>query len=159
MTDVDVEISNNLFHDNELTSTTPVSIEDPPTLGWVYNNVWSRNVHGYALISPAPELLFENNIIHDSTGGGIDVRWAGDDVAYNNSYGNSDYDWQTSTGSSPPGTNISVDPRFVDAANADFSLTTGFSPCIDAGNPLIGYNDADGSRNDLGAFGGPGGPW
>ncbi|HEX9973656.1 MAG TPA: T9SS type A sorting domain-containing protein, partial [bacterium] len=29
------------------------------------------------------------------------------------------------------------------------------SPCIDAGNPDPAYNDLDGSRNDMGAFGGP----
>lgn len=34
-----------------------------------------------------------------------------------------------------------------------FSVTN--SPCINAGNPAPFYNDPDGSRNDMGAYGGP----
>jgi hypothetical protein len=30
---------------------------------------------------------------------------------------------------------------------------------VDAGDPLSGYDDPDGSRNDMGAFGGPFGDW
>ncbi len=33
------------------------------------------------------------------------------------------------------------------------------SPCKDAGNPSPEFNDIDGSRNDQGAYGGPGGNW
>jgi len=33
------------------------------------------------------------------------------------------------------------------------------SPCIDTGNLSGTYNDADGSRNDMGAYGGPNGDW
>ena len=53
--------------------------------------------------------------------------------------------------------NVSVDPLLVDPANGDFSLQVG-SPAIDAGNPY-GGTDPDGSRADLGAYGGPGGLW
>ncbi|MBI5489688.1 MAG: right-handed parallel beta-helix repeat-containing protein [Deltaproteobacteria bacterium] len=54
--------------------------------------------------------------------------------------------------------NISVDPIFMNAAVEDFHLRPG-SPCIDAGPPETEFNDPDGSRNDMGAFGGPGGTW
>ena len=37
----------------------------------------------------------------------------------------------------------------------DFHLMTG-SGCIDAGDPDVSYNDTDGSRNDMGTYGGPG---
>ena len=40
----------------------------------------------------------------------------------------------------------------------DFHLLPG-SICIDAGNPDSAFNDPDGSRNDIGAFGGPLGNW
>jgi PKD repeat protein len=60
--------------------------------------------------------------------------------------------------------NIDEDPLFVIATAgdgigynglaADWNLQTS-SPCINAGNPDAMYNDIDGSRNDMGAFGGP----
>jgi hypothetical protein len=49
-----------------------------------------------------------------------------------------------------------VDP---DAVPPDFHLQKG-SPCIDKGDPVPAMNDPDGSRNDVGAYGGPfGGEW
>ncbi len=55
----------------------------------------------------------------------------------------------------PPGPgNISADPLFVGGAAGDYRLESG-SPCRNAGDPGAPYLDADGSRNDLGAFGGP----
>jgi hypothetical protein len=54
------------------------------------------------------------------------------------------------------GNNITDNPQFVDAAAGDFRLRPA-SPCINAGDPNPIYNDADGSRNDMGAYGGPAG--
>ena len=42
---------------------------------------------------------------------------------------------------------------FVDMANGNFSPSAN-SPLINAGSPLPQYNDRDGSRNDIGMFGG-----
>ena len=54
---------------------------------------------------------------------------------------------------------ISLTPNFVGGnqgvSNQDFRLAPG-SPCIDAGNPGDGWLDPDGTRSDLGAFGGQG---
>lgn len=48
---------------------------------------------------------------------------------------------------------ILEDPAFLDAPD-DVHLATG-SPAIDAGNPDKADEDVDGTRNDLGAYGGP----
>ncbi|WP_207681920.1 InlB B-repeat-containing protein [Desulfonema magnum] len=52
--------------------------------------------------------------------------------------------------------NISQNPLFADPETGNYYLQTG-SPCIDAGNPSAEYNDTDGTRNDMGAYGGSGG--
>jgi len=54
--------------------------------------------------------------------------------------------------------NIDAAPLFINPQNGDYHLQSG-SPCIDAGNPASEYNDADGSINDMGAYGGPNGNW
>lgn len=46
------------------------------------------------------------------------------------------------------------DPRFSDTGSFDFTLGTG-SAAINAGLEGAAYEDSDGSRNDLGAYGGP----
>ena len=45
------------------------------------------------------------------------------------------------------------DPKFVDWENGDYRLQS-TSPAIDAGPPDPQYNDRNGSRNDIGMFGG-----
>lgn len=50
--------------------------------------------------------------------------------------------------------NISADPLFQDATNNDFSINCG-SPSVDMGNPNMSDNDINGTRNDMGIFGGP----
>jgi hypothetical protein len=48
--------------------------------------------------------------------------------------------------------NLNTDPK-LNFANGDFTLKPD-SPCIDKGPPDPQYNDRDGSRNDIGMFGG-----
>ena len=50
----------------------------------------------------------------------------------------------------------STNPGFV--SGTDFHLTSQ-SVCKDSGNPAEEYNDYNGTRNDQGAYGGPGGNW
>jgi C1A family cysteine protease len=74
---------------------------------------------------------------------------AGITYRYNNAWGNSSVDV---AGITPDGTNISADPFFADTAALDYHL--GLHSCgIDAGDPAV--FDPDGSRSDIGAFGGP----
>jgi hypothetical protein len=59
---------------------------------------------------------------------------------------------------------ISTDPAFTSVkcdgnpTNDTFSLKSS-SSAINAGNPASSYDDADGTRNDMGAYGGPEGAW
>jgi parallel beta helix pectate lyase-like protein len=51
--------------------------------------------------------------------------------------------------------NFNADPLFTDPLNDNFTLQPG-SPAFNAGNPDPSFNNPDGSRNTLGAYGGPG---
>jgi hypothetical protein len=55
-------------------------------------------------------------------------------------------------GFNPDSTNLTADPMLVSEDSSDFRLQM-FSPLIDAGDPTI--LDRDGSRSDIGVFGGP----
>ncbi len=91
-----------------------------------------------------------NNIVTSSTLYGVYAVGTPPVLTYNNVWNNA-----TNYQNCSPGTgSISADPLYVDPPN-DFHLQTG-SPCIDSGNPAAQYNDPDGSRNDMGAYGGPG---
>jgi hypothetical protein len=78
-------------------------------------------------------------------------------VTYSDFYGNvaNTYGMDDPVGTSY---NIGEDPLYSDAAAHDYHLES-TSPCINAGNPGRSYTDADGSRADMGAYGGPLGGW
>jgi hypothetical protein len=86
---------------------------------------------------PYSDLLIINSITHNA----------------NFNEGNLTIEYSNIEGGWPGEGNINQDPRFVDPANADFHLLGG-SPCSDAGNPYVLYNDLDGTRNDMGIYGG-----
>src|SRR6185436_6056829 len=79
-------------------------------------------------------------------------------VSFNDVYDNTWLDYNPRSGGvvvAGPG-DISVDPLFDAVSTPPFSLSFS-SPCINAGDPNPLYNDLDGTRNDMGAFGGPSG--
>jgi parallel beta-helix repeat protein len=108
---------------------------------------------------------YRNNIIWSGTGWGVEVvgqPFTGT-FAFNDVFGWTDGNY---AGTSLTGTdgNLSVNPQLAFAsANLDWdddvlTLQPG-SVCRDAGTPEAAANDVDGSRNDMGAYGGPEGAW
>ena len=83
---------------------------------------------------------------------------------YNDTIGGSPNDWGGMSDPTGVDGNISAVPAFVnwtdddDSSDDDLHLDAG-SACIDAGSPASAFNDADGSQNDMGAYGGPDGSW
>jgi hypothetical protein len=81
-------------------------------------------------------------------------------IAYNDFFGLAREGCDGTTYSGAEG-NLSADPEFVDAAAGDYR-TSATSPLVDAGIDEDAYDDPDGSRNDIGLYGGPrslGGGW
>ncbi len=83
---------------------------------------------------------------------------------YNDVYGNAGGEYSGVTNPTGSMGNISWEPDFTDVTDDgdptddDWTLSA-TSICVDAGNPSSTYYDTDGSRNDMGAYGGPGGSW
>ena len=91
-------------------------------------------------------------------------------IAYSAGTNSGSYnDWYNTTGGTYSGWSagtgdLSTNPKFTNYTddgnynNDDLSLKS-TSPCVDAGDPSTAYNDADGTTNDMGAWGGPGSDW
>lgn len=115
----------------------------------IINNTFYRNYcenlgGGLVLWNPVA-MDIQNNIFFENIGSTGDPRIL---LASGNSSGfNQQYNFL-------PGQND--DPYFISHVNLHLQI---FSPCIDAGNPDSIYYDVDGTRNDQGAYGGPGGDW
>ena len=92
-----------------------------------------------------------NNVVYNNTQCGIDLCGGGGvlDVEYNNVKGNTpDYCDNATAGTGA----LSVAPGFMNEVGLDYRLSSG-STIRNHGKP--GYNDPDGTQNDLGAYGGP----
>ena len=99
--------------------------------------------------SPSSALM-ENNILWDNETGVICDESSSVQLSYNLFWNNgTDY-----SGCSSDGGDLNADPMFVEPEVRDFHLREE-SPCINAGDPDPKYNDPDGSRNDMGIYGGP----
>ena len=112
----------------------------------ISDNTASYDGGGMYLSSSIPATIL-NSILWNNTPDQFNSEFYLDTVTYSNIQGGIEGEG-----------NINVDPIFTDPENGDYHLQ-GTSPCIDAGNPDSEYNDTDGSRNNMGAYGGPGGNW
>jgi hypothetical protein len=150
-----VEVTNCIFSNNNgvglyaTDSSSYVVME-----GTLANNVFYRHPTTAMFLEDSAEgrLQVHNNVAL-SNAHGFD-GWPSD-MDYNVSWDNSE-DWPVGGGNNEH--DVVIDPLFVDPAAGDFRLQSA-SPLIAAGDPDPGYNDADGTRNDIGAFGGPYGTW
>lgn len=101
----------------------------------IKNNIFTRNNTGITASHGAVPLISFNDVVANT--------W----LNYNPQVG----------GVAAPGPgDFSADPLFDAASTPPFALTFA-SPCINAGDPNPLFNDVDGSRNDVGAYGGPSG--
>lgn len=140
-------VKNCIFIDNQaVTSGGAVLVARSTTA--IINNTFFRNTsinHGGGLVLNEPSFSnVQNNIFFRNIGTAADPRITvtGDSGVYVQQFN------FLASGN--------MDPLFV---TQDEVRLDQFSPAIDAGNPAVEFNDADGSRNDQGAFGGPNGDW
>ena len=132
-----LEISNNVIAFNQVTDTD-----------------WGAGFAQWGATVPP----FFNNMVYGNNGVGAfsSYQVTTYDFIYNDVFGN-DLDWGGAAALAGTG-NVSTDPKFTavsndgDYTNDDFTLK-GTSSLIDAGDPSV--MDGDGSRSDLGAYGGP----
>ena len=127
----------------------------------VVNNTFAGNDgarDGGHLYTSTAVSLVNNILLSAADGGGTYGTDATTDRYYNLAWDNAGGDW--SGWSDPTGVsgNVSVDPELdaysADADETNDSLFLGVaSPAIDAGSPVL--FDVDGTRSDIGAFGGP----
>ena len=149
------------------------------------NAIVDNNEYGIMLSGSTDHIMIMNNIISHNGDYGIYFEKSGiKNIEYNNLYRNGNRtksfggidvaELGTITKENANGNdcdnffNIISNPYLMDSQNSDYRLQTR-SPCIDAGNPDIKYNDAEdpnnpgsalmpamGSvNNDIGAYGGP----
>jgi hypothetical protein len=175
-------ITNNIFHHNPDAADIMVMLNfgnhGPLDTCYFANNIVYRNYHDETLpdwevIQAGPGVRLENNTI---VGLGADDRFTGiwtfrsksiinntiSDFRYGiDSYGNqipihynnfwdNIYDIQYNDSIIDTVGNIHADPMFTDTNMFQLQL---YSPLIDAGDPNI--LDLDGTRSDIGAYGGP----
>jgi hypothetical protein len=149
-------IDNSTFHNNLIINNPHYSMSI--VLGQnltITNNVIADNFYGLNISNPESTTInIKNNIITNNEVRGITISnqdAPAQQLSYNNVWNNGYADYYNCT----PGTgSISLDPLFTDPENNDYTLQT-LSPCINTGDPDPLYNDSDGTRNDMGAYGGP----
>ncbi|MFC1481860.1 right-handed parallel beta-helix repeat-containing protein, partial [Candidatus Neomarinimicrobiota bacterium] len=93
------------------------------------------------------------NCLFDMAGNGAISLGPPDLNAWSITYSMAQEQWDL-----PDSTNIIGRAAFISPRIFNYRLADG-SPGIDAGNPEPRYNDLDGTRNDMGAYGGPYGNW
>ncbi len=144
-------IYNNLFYNTVYNAYQGVITSQ---LAYIYNNVF-YSVPG-VLLKRGITIFNNNQYVYNNiivgTKYGIESRNGGvnTNIKYNN-FWKTEQDFNNFP-LTPGNTNMHVNPMFVDIEGMDVHLQR-YSPMIDAGDPEV--LDVDGSRSDLGMYGGP----
>ncbi len=149
-----LRVYNSVFVDNNASDDAVVYIKAGTAT--ITNVVMDGNYGAdtAAIVSKGSTVTLMNSILTDNSGGAIIAGELDDDkteptisISYSNLYDN---DSGVDGLDEPVGSNgnIDEDPDFT----GNYELA-GSSPCIDAGSPSI--SDNDGSRSDMGIYGGP----
>ncbi len=140
-----VYIKNNIILSNNWIDNLAIDPSDSPLL--LENNI-IRNFRWGVMCQH--KISVRNNIVQDCKYGFYYYNTGGEQIVkYNNVWNNeSNY----ANFPSVDTTNLSLDPMFVSVDSGDYHLQR-YSPMINAGDP--GILDPDGSRSDIGPYGGP----
>ena len=154
-----IRIENAIFFDNQSSSgTSAVHLADGQSVS-ISNIVVALNGTGNdkeaCAVYAGTNSTLTNAAAYGNEGSGL---CAAGTASHNLSYANQEDDFRINGMAEPGEGDLTDDPQFVDPNLGDFTIRTS-SPMIDAGNPDAAYNDADGSRSDMGAYGGPYGSW
>jgi len=141
----DVDFSNNTIIDNS--STGNGIFLNNSSGSRIVNNVINAGGRGIREVNSVS--IIYSNIVMNSNSFGLELT-SSSIYNYNDLWNN----YVNYNGTNVGANDLSADPMFADVMRGDYSLLSS-SPCINAGNPDPAYNDRDGSRNDIGAYGGP----
>nr|WP_320193974.1 right-handed parallel beta-helix repeat-containing protein [uncultured Desulfobacter sp.] len=142
----------------------------------IHNNILSYNRFG-AHLNENCTFIISNNTIVNNTSRGITTYSAGSVVKmFNNVFGSNpvafddnssngyagvyayNNNWNTDSNEGSieySSENINLAAQFTNPEEGDYTFLE-TSPCIDAGRQTAADNDPDGTRNDMGVYGGPG---
>jgi parallel beta-helix repeat protein len=148
-------VTNCLIRGNGSSGLVLENFASPPVIN---NTIVQNGYYGIHLLNNCHPAMLNNIIVANQRYGVYAQFSSAPTLQYNDVWGHS---MATDTGTANtdyvPATlarssSISGDPLF--RASDDWQLTDG-SPCVNAGDPSPEFNDPDGSRNDMGAYGGP----
>jgi len=172
----DMIFQNNLFEGNTRSAFgvgTPASVQLSNSQTSFFNNVIAFGDGNGLELDNGSTALIENNIFYKNGSGTLGFGFSdttpspSTTVAFNLFFGNVQNDISVGgnsvtaaqanalTGTDQFSSNFTADPLFVNpVVGGDFHLNPG-SPAAGAGDPNTQFNNINGSRNDLGVFGGP----
>jgi len=142
-----IEVANCLFEKNKsgggggfiIGSTSSANIVNCVFFGnRTFSSSYSGAIVNFGNVSILNTVVWKN-------GGEIDYRLYPRSATYTDT---DEFRVESGTG------NINTDPLFENPSNGNFHLQSD-SPCINAGDPDNIYNNSNGSRNNMGIYGGP----